>query len=455
MARAKTRRASRRTAASSFPRLRRLICPELLGTLLVVVAVATLPYLLPLTAVLRSARDELVGALGLHVFSGVAAVAALGAVLALRKSEWLIRRRRHIAGAALLLLFSAGLLSLWRPETRVGSVDLGETSAGGDLGRLLTGGWLLGLAWLATLPAAFALLWPRTAARLLRATPARSRATGSGSGATDHARRRQASRRGCAATAIRASRSPRRTTPSSSFARRSGEARRTHRRERGRPGGGNPAGGGRGRGPRSRPDPDGPRARGRRVAALQRRLAASADRAAARERAGPGRAAGQRAARRADRRDLASFGVEVSVAEINDGPTVTQFGLEPGWDVRTRTVVERDAGGGPLLDEEGQPRTKQVEISRTRIRVNRITSLQNDLALALAAPALRIEAPVPGKSVIGIEVPNSQTSIVTLRGVLESRAFSKKAPTVPLPSPSVRACRGRRSSRTSRRCRTC
>ena len=130
---------------------------------------------------------------------------------------------------------------------------------------------------------------------------------------------------------------------------------------------------------------------------------------------------------------LASFGVETSVTQINEGPTVTQFGLEPGWDVRTRTVIERDADGDPLLDEEGQPRTKQVEISRTRIRVNRITSLQNDLALALAAPALRIEAPVPGKSVIGIEVPNSQTSIVTLRGVLESRAFSKKAPKVPLP----------------------
>ena len=44
------------------------------------------------------------------------------------------------------------------------------------------------------------------------------------------------------------------------------------------------------------------------------------------------------------------------------------------------------------------------------MRVNQITSLANDLALALAAPSLRIEAPVPGKPVVGIEVPNTTTS---------------------------------------------
>ena len=92
---------------------------------------------------------------------------------------------------------------------------------------------------------------------------------------------------------------------------------------------------------------------------------------------------------------LASFGVAAAVTQINEGPAVTQFGVEPGWDVRTRTVVERDAEGNQLLDAAGQPRTKEVEVSRTRIRVNRITTLANDLALALAAPAMRIEAPVP------------------------------------------------------------
>ena len=74
---------------------------------------------------------------------------------------------------------------------------------------------------------------------------------------------------------------------------------------------------------------------------------------------------------------LASFGVEASVTQINEGPAVTQFGVEPGWDVRTRTVVERNAEGEQVLDEDGQPRTKQIEISRTRIRVSRVTSLQN------------------------------------------------------------------------------
>ena len=434
MARAKTRRASRRTAASSFPRLRRLIRPELLGTLLVVVAVATLPYLLPLTAVLRSARDELVGALGLHVFSGVAAVAALGVVLALRKSEWLIRRRRHIAGAALLLLFSAGLLSLWRPDTRIGSVDLGETSAGGDLGRLLTGGWPLGLAWLATLPAAFALLWPRTAARLLRATPGEIARDGIWLW-------RHGPRQTAAGLAARLRRYGDPGMPQPEAHDPFFELRAPLPENLAAPVDANGDAGAE----EIRPEEDEDDGR----AAVQIPMDLEHEAGEWRHSSDgwqlppiellrenvPAPAGLRDNKQRAELivETLASFGVEVSVAEINDGPTVTQFGLEPGWDVRTRTVVERDAGGDPLLDEEGQPRTKQVEISRTRIRVNRITSLQNDLALALAAPALRIEAPVPGKSVIGIEVPNSQTSIVTLRGVLESRAFSKQAGLAPLP----------------------
>ena len=130
---------------------------------------------------------------------------------------------------------------------------------------------------------------------------------------------------------------------------------------------------------------------------------------------------------------LASFGVEARVSQINEGPTVTQFGVEPGWDVRTRTVAERTPEGAALLDDEGQPRTRQIEVSRTRVRVNRITALQNDLALALATPALRIEAPVPGRSVVGIEVPNASSAVVTLRSVLESREFAKAAGKSPLP----------------------
>lgn len=99
---------------------------------------------------------------------------------------------------------------------------------------------------------------------------------------------------------------------------------------------------------------------------------------------------------------LASFGVPVKVVEINQGPTVTQFGVEPGF-------IE-------IPEPDGQ-------IRRRKVRVNRIMALQDDLALALAAAPIRIEAPVPGRSVVGIEVPNSTPSLVGLRSVMESRAF--------------------------------
>lgn len=122
---------------------------------------------------------------------------------------------------------------------------------------------------------------------------------------------------------------------------------------------------------------------------------------------------------------LASFGVDARVVQVNQGPTVTQFGLEPGWEIKTRTLPEKDSHGKPVLDKDGNPRFRTEEVSRTRVRVNQITSLANDLALALAAPSIRIEAPVPGKPVVGIEVPNTSASVVSLRSVLESSAFQK------------------------------
>ena len=81
-----------------------------------------------------------------------------------------------------------------------------------------------------------------------------------------------------------------------------------------------------------------------------------------------------------------------------------------------------------ILDHKLLPGTKLVEdklgtvfgVSRTRIRVNRITALQNDLALALAAPALRVEAPVPGKPMVGIEVPNGSTALVSRTNPLKA-----------------------------------
>ncbi len=110
---------------------------------------------------------------------------------------------------------------------------------------------------------------------------------------------------------------------------------------------------------------------------------------------------------------LESYGVEAKVVQINSGPTVTQFGVEPGWIRRYRKVV----------DDKGEER--QEEVSRTRIRVDRITALSNDLSLALAAPSIRIEAPIPGKSMVGVEVPNSAFGSVSLRSVIESTSYQK------------------------------
>ncbi|MDP6782452.1 MAG: DNA translocase FtsK, partial [Dehalococcoidia bacterium] len=74
---------------------------------------------------------------------------------------------------------------------------------------------------------------------------------------------------------------------------------------------------------------------------------------------------------------------------------------------------------------DGNLRISRQEVSRTRVKVDRITALGNDLALALAAPSIRIEAPVPGKSIVGIEVPNSSLGVVPLRTVLESSQFQR------------------------------
>jgi S-DNA-T family DNA segregation ATPase FtsK/SpoIIIE len=114
---------------------------------------------------------------------------------------------------------------------------------------------------------------------------------------------------------------------------------------------------------------------------------------------------------------LASYGVAAKVVQINAGPVVTQFGVEPGWDRKMKEVKERD--------KDGNIKARQEEVSKTRVKVERITSLSNDLALALAAPSIRIEAPVPGKSLVGIEVPNTIYGLVSLRGVVETSVFQK------------------------------
>ena len=96
---------------------------------------------------------------------------------------------------------------------------------------------------------------------------------------------------------------------------------------------------------------------------------------------------------------LAAFGAPVQVVATNRGPTITQFGVEPLY-----------------LESRG---------GRMKVRVNKIASLADDLALALAAPRIRIQAPVPGHSYVGIEVPNDEMALVALRDLLESDSFQK------------------------------
>lgn len=96
---------------------------------------------------------------------------------------------------------------------------------------------------------------------------------------------------------------------------------------------------------------------------------------------------------------LQSFGAPAKVVEINRGPTITQFGVEPDF-------IEGRGG------------------RRVKVKVSKISSLADDLALALAASSIRVEAPVPGKGFIGIEVPNAEVALVALRDVMESPEFA-------------------------------
>lgn len=114
---------------------------------------------------------------------------------------------------------------------------------------------------------------------------------------------------------------------------------------------------------------------------------------------------------------LRSYGVDAAVVEINAGPTITQFGVEPGWDIKYKEVKQKNQDGKIEIFKE--------EVSRTRVKVDRISSLSNDISLALAAPTIRIEAPVPGKSFVGVEVPNVTSDMVSLRGVVETPTFQK------------------------------
>ena len=98
---------------------------------------------------------------------------------------------------------------------------------------------------------------------------------------------------------------------------------------------------------------------------------------------------------------LALFGVPADFEGAYKGPSVTQYLIKPGY-------IERSTRG---------------ETQRVKVKVAKIAGLSNDLALALAAPSVRIEAPIPGTNYVGVEVPNTEANVVGLKELMESEAF--------------------------------
>ena len=103
---------------------------------------------------------------------------------------------------------------------------------------------------------------------------------------------------------------------------------------------------------------------------------------------------------------LADHSVIVEVKDIKAGPRIVRFGLVPGW-----------------IPRRGESNKPDGEIERSRVKVQSILTREKDLALALKTPYLRIEAPVPGEALVGLEVPNPSPSRVLLRQVMDSPAF--------------------------------
>ena len=132
------------------------------------------------------------------------------------------------------------------------------------------------------------------------------------------------------------------------------------------------------------------------------------------------------------RRTLAEYNIEVEIGQMKPGPAVTMYGLVPGWIRRYKQVRATDENGRPKLDEAGKPIVTRVE-SKTRVKVDSIISREKDLSLALKTPSIRIETPVLGESLVGIEVPNPSLSVVTLGRLMESPEYKKMSAKAKLP----------------------
>ncbi len=415
-----------------------------MGVALVVLALISVPWLVPVTRGATDVRDSIVRGLGAFVFLLVFLLAFLGWLVLRRRLAEAFERWQPWAIALLWVAFAMGLASFFRPAWQLGETSLTDVTAGGELGQLLTGSVLAIFAWLTLGVAAFSATWPALALAIVQRTPDVLRVvwnwripqrTYHGVRATFEVvfptrTSPEATQRvpldtltGGVRSAVETLERPEDLDEYEDQGEQDYEAEEEEEIE-GDEGvqaelpledGDEPEG-------IIADEVIGPPPRKRRTDDGWQLppLELLAD--VALEQTGqPDNAL--RAGLIVE--TLGSFGVDAKIVQINEGPTVTQFGIEPGWEVKYRQAQERDAQGRPLLDKDGRPKMRTEEVSRTRVRVNQITSLANDLALALAAPSIRIESPVPGKPFVGIEVPNTTSSLVALKSVIDSPQFKR------------------------------
>jgi DNA segregation ATPase FtsK/SpoIIIE, S-DNA-T family len=398
-----------------------LIRRESIGVGLIVLALLAVPWLVPFTSRLADGRNRFVETFGLLIFGWIALLLYAGWLVIRDEQSQLWAGWRPWLIGLLGGLFFAGFFGLFSPSFHLGDVPLSEHSAGGDLGHRFASNPIGVLIWLGIAVAAFAVTFPAWASAAVQNAP----------GLAQQLLEMRLPQR----AAHQAKRGfefifPTRPAPKGSvqmpletemWARTSGAVADDEEIEE----------------DEEEPvqstmfdeeveeEDEGPSidANGDRRSRDGWQLPSMA---LLEDKAPPESGAADNEIRASlIEETLSSFGVDAKVVQINEGPTVTQFGIEPGWEIKTRTVLERDPDNKPIIDKNGIQKTRTEEVSRTRVRVQQITSLANDLALALAAPTIRIEAPVPGKPVLGIEVPNATKSLVTLRSVVESPAYQR------------------------------
>ena len=119
---------------------------------------------------------------------------------------------------------------------------------------------------------------------------------------------------------------------------------------------------------------------------------------------------------------LHQYDVDVEIGQVQPGPVVTLYGLKPGWITKTKKEKQFDSDGNVMTDENGRQIMKEVE-SKNRVRVDSIISREKDLSLALKTPSIRIETPVLGESLVGIEVPNPNPGIIGIKSLIKDSSF--------------------------------